>query len=144
MILNVLGWSWAALRVVLKHFEASWGDLGGLLEPLGGPLGGSWGLMGTFWAALEVAKTSQKQDAKKRSTSRPLNVESPSSLGGALGGQNQSKMLHKTNQNSRRFSRAKKLLFKSLLEPSWADLGAFWRPSWEPNMRSGISGRSIW
>ena len=39
-------------------------------------------------------------------------------------------MAPKTNQNLRRFSRAKKLLFKSLLEPSWADLGAFWRPSW--------------
>ena len=43
---------------------------------------GSWGLLGSFWADLEVAKTSQRQLAKKRSTSRPLNVESSSSLGG--------------------------------------------------------------
>ena len=27
---------------------------------------------------------------------------------------------------------------------SWTDLGAFGSPSWEPNMRSGSSGCSIW
>ena len=65
-ILSVLGWSWAALRVVLKHFEASWGDLGGLLEPLGVPLGGSWGLLGTSWSLLEANKTTcnKKSDFK--------------------------------------------------------------------------------
>ena len=35
----------------------------------------------------------------------------------------------KTSPKLRRFVSAKKMLFKSLLEPSWADLGAFWRPS---------------
>ena len=35
------------------------------------------------------------------------------------------------------------MLFKSLLEPSWADLRAFWPPSWVPKCRSGISRRSI-
>jgi len=48
------------------------------------------------------------------------------------------------NLRLRRFSRANKLLFKSLLEPSWADLGAFRRPSWGPKKRSGIGIRNIW
>ena len=71
-ILSVLGWSWAALRAVLKHFAASWSGLGGLLEPLGVPLGGSWGLLGASWgllgaswADLEGTKTSGKYNAKK-------------------------------------------------------------------------------
>ena len=51
---------------------------------------------------------------------------------GRFGRPKSTKMEPKTSPNLRRFSRAKKLLFKSLLEPSWADLGAFWRPSWGP------------
>ena len=41
---------------------------------------------------------------------------------GGFGRPKSTKISPKTSQNLRRFSRAKKLLFKSLLEPSWADL----------------------
>ena len=43
------GVSWAPLW-------ASWGALGGLLEPLEPLLGGSWGLLGASWAVLEATK----------------------------------------------------------------------------------------
>ena len=39
-----------------------------------------------------------------------------------LGSQNGAKIDPKTIQNRRRFLRAKKMLFKTLLDPSWADL----------------------
>ena len=54
-----------------------------------------------------------------------------------LGTENRPKRAPKTGPNSRRFSRAKKLLFKTLLELSWADLGAFRVPSWGPKKHSG-------
>ena len=47
-------------------------------------------------------------------------------------------------QNETKFKtifKSEKLLFKSLLGPSWADLGAFWRPSWAPIWRSRTRGR---
>ena len=53
------------------------------------------------------------------------------------------KMASKTSQNLRRFSRSKTLIFKSLLEPSWADLGPFWKPSWAQKSSSRIGIRSI-
>jgi hypothetical protein len=59
-----------------------------------------------------------------------------------FGDQNRPKSDPKTGPNLRRFSSPKKLLFQSLLEPSWADLGAFWRPSWGQQQRSGIGIRS--
>ena len=40
--------------------------------------------------------------------------------------------------------KSKKLLSQSLVEPSWPDLGAFWRPSWGPQNRCGIGRRSVW
>ena len=116
-----------ALEQLLGPLGAIWGGswclLGCSWEPLGVLLGGSWGLLGVSEADLEATKTSQRQHAKKRANSGPLNVESRPIFWGGLGGQNQPKMAPKTNQNLRRFSKAKKLLFKSVLEPSWADLG---------------------
>ena len=154
-ILSVLGWSWEALRTIWKHFAASWGGLGGLLERLGAPLGGSWdllsasweplgaswaplgGILGASWAHLTTFTTT----FKRRTYFEP-------NRGGTIkvfelpeGAQNRPKMGPKTKQNLRRFSRATKLLSKSLLEPSWADLGAFWKLSWAPIWRSGTRRR---
>ena len=111
----------------------SWGDLGASWAPLGG-------LLGAFWADLKAFKTTFKMKSDNKSQFGENRI----SFGGGLGGQNRPQMAPATSQKLRRFSRAKKLLFKSLLEPSWADLRAFWVPSWGQKKRSGIGKRNIW
>ena len=126
-VFDVFEASWGA-------FWASWGSLGGLLEPLGallkassGLLGASWALLGASWALLKRCKQNLKNERFQNAKEGGLR---PSFLGG-IWEPKSTKMASKTSQNLRRFSRAKKLLFKSVLEPSWADLGAFWGPSWD-------------
>ena len=63
-------------------------------------------------------------------------------MGGGFGHQNRPKTAPETSQNPRRFSRAIKVLFKSVLEPSWADLGSFWAPSWGQKNHFRIGKRS--
>ena len=59
-----------------------------------------------------------------------------------FGHQNRPNTAPETSQNPRRFSKAKKMLFKSVLEPSWADLGSFWAPSWGQKNHFRIGKRS--
>ena len=140
---GVLGSSWHLL-----------GSLEALLEPPGALLGASWSLLGRSWGGLRASwdplgpswrrpKTRQKQRAFLSPQKYPKKSCSHIFLA-PFWTPKSTKMAPKTSPNLRRFSRAKQIVFKSLLEPSWADLEAFWRPSWAPNLRSGISGRSIW
>ena len=118
-ILGGLGASWGTLR-------ASWGDLGEVWEPLGrlsDPLGAILGV-------LEPTRMRTKRDTKTRRFQDRKGGGVPYYFGTRFGRPKSTKMAPKTRPNLRRFSRAKKMLFKSVLEPSWADLGAFWTPSW--------------
>ena len=108
------------------------GGLGALLGGSWGGLGRSCGDLGSAFGAVKFLIDFLIDFGRQKGAQR-----------GAFREPKSTKIGPKTSPNFRRFSRAKKLLFKSLLEPSWADLGAFWRPSWAPNLRSGISGRSI-
>ena len=63
---------------------------------------------------------------------------------GAFGRPKSTKIGPKTSQNLRRFSRSKKLLFKSVLGPSWAAPGAFWRPPWGHERRFRIEIHTSW
>ena len=93
---------------------------------LGALLGESWGGLGPSWASWRRSK----RHPKKERFPDPLNVESCAHLGSHLGSPNRPKTAPETSQNLRRFSNTKKSLFKTVLEPSWADLGPFWVPSW--------------
>ena len=64
---------------------------------------------------------------KKTNFKTPMRPHPPDFRGGGWSPKT-TKIGPKTNQNLRRFSRPKKLRFKSLLEPSWADLGALRPP----------------
>ena len=149
-ILSVLGWSWAALRAVLKHLAGSWGGLGCLFEPLGAVLGSLGRLLGRLEGVLGplgrlLGRLRGDQNVTKIKCPKKANFQTPKRrvllrYGGGFGRPKSSKIGPQTAANLRRFSRAKKMLFKSLLEPSWADLGPFWRPSWAPNMRSRTRG----
>ena len=131
--LALLTGSWGLLGCFWGLLGCSWG----LLEPLGALLGGSWGLLGASWAVLEAIQNNKHITCQKRS---PRGGVIRFILEG-LGGPKSTKIGPKTSQNLRRFSRPKKLRFKTHLEPSWADLEAFWRPSWGSNLRSGTRGR---
>ena len=114
-------------------WEGSWGVLGGL----GALLGGSWGGLGwscgdlkTTFGAVNFLIVFLIDFGRQKGAQREAFREPKST-----------KIGPKTSPNLRRFSKAKKLVFNSLLEPSWADLGTFWRPSWGLNLRSGTRGR---
>ena len=145
-----MGRSWR----VLSSLDRLLGSLEALLEPPGAPWGASWNLLGRSWGGLRASrallgaswrrsKTRQKRRAflntQKYPTKSWINVFSAS-----FREPKSTKMASKTSQNLTRFSRAKKMLFKSLVEPSWVVLGAFWRPSWGSNNRCGIGRRSVW
>ena len=108
-----------------------------VLGGLGALLGGSWGGLGRSCGDLKATLGAVKflivfliDFGRQKGAQR-----------GAFWEPKSTKIGHKTGPNLRRFSRANKLLSKSVLEPSWADLGAFWTPSWAPNMRSRTRGR---
>ena len=108
-------------------WRPSWrllGRLGGLLEPLWALLGGSGSLLGVSWAVLQAIQNNKQH----RAVFKPQILPYRPNYGGRFGEPKSIKIGPKTNQNLRRFSRAKRLLFKSLLEPSWADLGALGPP----------------
>ena len=110
---------------------ASWEPLGGLLEPLEG-------LLGPLGAVLNVIEKSidfKTPLGSKKGGGIPV-------LGHPFWHQNRPKTAPETSQNPRRFSRAIKVLFKSVLEPSWADLGSFWAPSWGQKNHFRIGKRS--
>ena len=107
-------------------------------------LGASWVPLGPSWGRLVGDQNGSRSKEKRRSISRAKTVREFKVERVPKGSQNRRKMAPKTSQNSRRFSRAKKLLSKSLLGPSWADLRAFWEPSWGSKNRCGIGRRSVW
>ena len=124
--------SWGLLR-------PSWSLLGRSAEPLGALLGMSWSLLGVPWAVLKAIQNNIKITCKKE----PILNHTATFIGSPKGSQNRPQMAPKTHPNFRRFSRAKKLFFKSLLEPSWTDLEPFWEPSWGSKYRCGIGRRSV-
>ena len=131
-----MGSSWGLLGPSWRALGAFWGALGTLLGRLEGVLGALGRLLGRLRADQNVTQiTGQNQTAFGSKRGGVSQV-----FWGGFGSRKSTKIGPKTSQNLRRFSRSKKLRFKSLLEPSWADLGAFGRSSWEPNMRSGTRG----
>ena len=133
---SLLGRSWRVLSPIdrlLGSLEAFLGPPGALLGASWSLLGGSWALLGASWTLLEPTWRRPKQHTHEEDIS--IAKKGPTSLAradfwGALGKPKSTQIGAKTRPNLRRFSRPKKLVFKSLLEPSWADLGAFGRPSW--------------
>ena len=132
-LLGLLRPSWSLLEHSWRPLGVSWGALGGVLGPLGRLLG-----------HLEGDPKQHKNNMSKKTDFEPHMGPTTLIFGAPKEDPKSTKIGPKTSPNLRRFSRPKKLRFKSLLEPSWADLGAFWRPSWGPKNRSGIGRRSIW
>ena len=113
-----------------EHFWRLLGRSGGLLGRSWGGLGASRAALGGVLGRLGRLLGRLGGDAKQHPDDRPRKTEFQTLLGGHhpnFGGSfwepKSVNMASKTSPNLRRFSRAKKLLFKSLLEPSWADLG---------------------
>ena len=142
--------SWVELCGSFGLLGASLGALEALLEPPGALLAASWSLLGRSWGGLRASwdplgpswrrsKTRQKQRAFLNPKKEPKK-SCTLYFWGSFWAPKSTKNHPKTNQKIKRFSRAKKMLVMSLLEPSWADLGPFWRPSWAPNMRSRTRG----
>ena len=122
---------------------ASWGVLGASWGPLGSLLGASWSLLGASWALLGPSCKGSKKASILRALLGRKRGGGMAVFGHPFWHQNRSKTAPKTSQNPRRFSRAIKALFKSVLEPSWADLGPFWAPSWGPKSSFRIGKRSM-
>ena len=119
-----LGWSFEALEA---FFGASWGALEALLEPPGA-------LLGPLGCLLDRLRGDQNLTKITCQTKVNLRCEGgsfPIYFKEGFGRPKSTKIGHKPSPNLTRFSRTKKLLFRSLLGPSWADLGAFWEPSWD-------------
>ena len=139
--------SWGLLRPSWSLLGRSWGSLGASWGALGGVLGALGVLLGRLGGDPKHHNDNIRKKVNFQTPKRRVDLQHgghPRNFLEGLGSPKSTKIGPKTSQNLRRFSRAKKLLFKSLLEPSWADLEAFWRPSWGLKLRSGTSGRSIW
>ena len=113
--------SWEALG-------AFWGTLRDLLGPLGAFLGGSWGLLGVSWPLLGT--TWRRPKHHQDNMRNKINFQTPPRriihvFGPPFWDPKSTKIASKTRQKLRRCSRAKKLLSKNLLGPSWADLEHF-------------------
>ena len=144
---RLLGPSWSILRPLGVILGASWGLLGRSSGGLGSCLGIFWGILGDVLVPLghlldplEVKKNIifNKDDSTIEKGGFPYICST------GFWDLNRLRMASETSQNSRSFPSANKLLFKSLLEPSWADLGSFWVPSWGPKKRSGIRTCNVW
>ena len=127
-------------------FGRSWGGLGVSWAPLGPSLGGSWSLLGPLGRLL--GRLRGDQNVTQITCQKNINFQTHQRriilpLGSPFCDPKSTKIGPKASPNLGRFSRAKKFLFKSLLGPSWADLGAFWRPSWGAKKRYGIGKRNI-
>ena len=116
-----------------EPFEASSGTLGSSLGPLGTLLEASWGLLGCSWglpgaSCRLLGRLRGDPNVTKITCQKRVNFQNPKRrvdlrYGAPFWTPKSTKMASKTRQNLRRFSRTKKMLSKSLLEPSWADLG---------------------
>ena len=123
------------------------GSLETLLEPPGALFGASWGALGGVLGPLGTLLGRLGGDPKQHKNDMPKKTKfasQPPYFLAPFWTPKSTKIEPKTSPNLRRFSRAKKVLSKSLLGPSWADLGAFWRPSWGSKYRCGIGRRSVW
>ena len=133
---SLLGRSWRVLSPLDRLLES----LEALLEPPGALLAASWSLFGRSWGALgaswaPLGRLGGDQNMTTITWPKKVNFQTPQRrillrYGGGFGRSKSTQIGAKTRQNLRRFSRAKKLLVKSVLEPSWADLGSFWVSSW--------------
>ena len=130
----------AASRGLLETFWSHLGPSWGVLGASRGDLGASWAALGASWAALGrlLGSSSKNIDFKTAQGGGGMAV-----FGNPFWLPNRPKTIPKTDQNPRRFSRARKTLFKTVLEPSWADLGPFWAPSWGPKSSFRIGKRSM-
>ncbi len=100
-------------------WKMSWGGPGVVRGASGGVLGGSWALLERSWNDLSRSPISDRfliDLGRQKGANRDA-------FGEAKGSQNRSQNDPQTTQNRRRFSRAKKTLFKTVSEPSCADLG---------------------
>ena len=110
--------AWRRLGSVL---EASWEPLGISWDLLGAswePLGASWGLLGRSWEPLGFL------------------IDFGVDFGRQKGPKKGPKMDPKTIQNRNQILSRNKMLSKTLLEPSWADIGPFWGPAWSSKVCS--------
>ena len=123
LVLVALGCLLAGLGPVLAA-------LGALLAALGLLLGRSWALLGGSWEALGRSWGDLGTTCKNHPKIDPKNDRFRLPKGRPEG----AKIEPQTDQNRRQKSMRKKHLFKIVLEPSWSDLGSFWRPSWEPKI----------
>ena len=130
---SLLGRSWRLLSPVDRLL----GSLGFLFGPPGALLAASWNLLGRSWGGSWSLLGRLGGDPKQHKNNTPKKTDFEPNMGPTVlvfwppkEDPKSTKIGPETSQNLRRFSTAKKLVFKSLLEPSWADLGAFWRPSW--------------
>ena len=143
---------------VSSPLERLLGSLEALLEPPGVLLGTSWAILrhsgglpgaswapfGPSWAVLEATQNKTKMKSIFEPQTRAQKAPTIIKFWAPFWAPKSTKMAPKPRQNLRRCSRAKKLPFKTLLEPSWADLEAFWRPSWGLRNRCGIGRCSVW
>ena len=115
--------------------------------PLGASLGG---LLGASWGP----KTIKNGDANTSPFLEPKPLQATTVLGPQEGHQEAPKGAQKglqkgpqiepiTDQNRSQFLTWKKALFKTVLEASWSQLGAFWAPSWGPKKQKSIGKRYI-
>ena len=135
------------LGALLGHFLPLLGALGALLAALGpllgalGPLlaalglllgrswalwGGSWGALGRSWPLLGRSWNDMQKSSKNQC--QKLMILAPKRV--PKGSQNRIP----NRPKSKTKIDVKKNLCKIVLEPSWSDLGSFWRPSWEPKI----------
>ena len=135
----LLAGSWGLLRPSWSLLGRSWG-----------PLGASWGALGGVLGPLECLLGRLGSHAKRHQDDMPKKVNFQTNFGPQRHicsppkrRPKSTKIGPKTSPKLRRFSRAKKIVFKTVLGPSWADLGAFWRPSWAPFWPKSIGKRNI-
>ena len=122
----LLGASWELLGVSWGLLGRSWGGLGASRAALGGVLGRLGRLLGRLGAILGSLRTDYNANTATPQKKSDLEAQTRSQHPDFEGGFGEPKSVKNRTQDEpkiRRFSRAKKLLFKSLLEPSWADLG---------------------
>ena len=95
--------------------------------------------MGTSWSFLEANKTTcnKKSDFKTEKGVHLKNfwppIWEPKSV----------KIATRNESKFKTIFKSEKLLFKSLLEPSWAEFGAFRRPSWGGTKPWDIGKRDV-
>ena len=111
------GCSWLPFGCSGLPFLYSWLPVGAFWAPLGAswaPLGASWAPLGASWGDLKIQVRNWSDFGSPKGAKRE-----------PKGSQNGTKMEPKTDQNRRQISTSKKAVFKTVLGPSWGDLGSF-------------------